>query len=203
MAELIIHIHLISKIKIRFYKKRWTSSLVIGFVFVTYIFIFLKYHHELESLVSSWQKKFPNRNCISADTALSSLVQSWNNKPSNWVGFDPCGSEWAGISCDDSRITDLLDLRFIVPFNSLLTFLFFFFQKMNEYEKSAIFSFRKLAGLSLEGQLSSAIQSLSELETLYIFYFSFELMCPLLGWNSSNPNMFKCFSTEYLLKKRF
>jgi len=52
---------------------------------------------------------------------------------------------------------------------------------MNEYEKSAIFSFRKLAGLSLEGQLSSAIQSLSELETLYIFYFSFELMCPLLG----------------------
>lgn len=64
-------------------------------------------------------------------TALSSLVQSWNNKPSNWVGFDPCGSEWAGIGCDDSRITDL-----------------------------------KLAGLSLEGQLSSAIQSLSELETL-------------------------------------
>lgn len=64
-------------------------------------------------------------------TALSSLTQSWNNRPSNWVGSDPCGSNWAGIGCDNSRITEL-----------------------------------KLLGLSLEGQLSSAIQSLSELETL-------------------------------------
>ena len=153
MAELIIHIHLISKIKIRFYKKRWTSSLVIGFVFVTYIFIFLKYHHELESLVSSWQKKFPNRNCISADTALSSLVQSWNNKPSNWVGSDPCGSNWAGIDCDDSRITELLDLRsiqicfllsifvFVKKWMNIKRVLFFFLQETTwlEFGGSAIF----------------------------------------------------------------
>ncbi|RHN72012.1 putative leucine-rich repeat domain, L domain-containing protein [Medicago truncatula] len=68
-------------------------------------------------------------------TALSSLIQSWKNKPLNWVGSDPCGSDWDGIRCSNSRITEL-----------------------------------KLPSLKLEGQLSSAIQSLSELETLDISY---------------------------------
>ncbi|GAU39573.1 hypothetical protein TSUD_384560 [Trifolium subterraneum] len=68
-------------------------------------------------------------------TAFSSLVQSWKNKPLNWVGSDPCGSVWDGIRCTNSRITEL-----------------------------------RLAGLSLEGQLSSAIQSLSELVTLDLSY---------------------------------
>ncbi|KAK2393643.1 leucine-rich repeat receptor protein kinase HPCA1 [Trifolium repens] len=67
-------------------------------------------------------------------TALSSLVQSWKNKPLNWVG-DPCGNGWDGIRCTNSRITEL-----------------------------------KLAALGLEGQLSSAIQSLSELVTLDLSY---------------------------------
>lgn len=74
---------------------------------------FLEISSWIESLVSLWQKKFPNRSCYSAVTALSSLTQSWNNRPSNWVGSDPCGSNWAGIGCDNSRITELLDLRSI------------------------------------------------------------------------------------------
>ncbi|KAJ1402116.1 Serine/threonine-protein kinase, active site [Sesbania bispinosa] len=68
-------------------------------------------------------------------SALTSLTQSWNNKPSSWVGIDPCGSNWDGIRCTNSRITEL-----------------------------------KLSGLNLEGQLSSAIQSLTELDTLDLSY---------------------------------
>ncbi|XP_058767808.1 probable leucine-rich repeat receptor-like protein kinase At5g49770 isoform X2 [Vicia villosa] len=68
-------------------------------------------------------------------TALSSLIQSWKNKPVNWVGSDPCGGDWDGIRCANSRITEL-----------------------------------KLPGLNLEGQLSSAIQPLSELDTLDLSY---------------------------------
>ncbi|TKY71779.1 leucine-rich repeat receptor protein kinase [Spatholobus suberectus] len=68
-------------------------------------------------------------------SGLNSFTQSWSNKPQNWVGTDPCGSEWDGIRCSDSRITQL-----------------------------------KLPGLNLVGQLSSAIQSLSELDTLDLSY---------------------------------
>ncbi|ONK57801.1 uncharacterized protein A4U43_C09F4230 [Asparagus officinalis] len=50
---------------------------------------------------------------ISADTdpkdavALTSLGNLWKNKPSNWVGLDPCGDSWIGIRCTDSRITSI------------------------------------------------------------------------------------------------
>ncbi|KAL5095718.1 hypothetical protein RYX36_000045 [Vicia faba] len=55
--------------------------------------------------------------------ALSSLIQSWKNKPLNWVGSDPCRSEWDGIRCANSRITELLVLGFFVSFK--LFFLYF------------------------------------------------------------------------------
>ncbi|XP_027335176.1 probable leucine-rich repeat receptor-like protein kinase At5g49770 isoform X3 [Abrus precatorius] len=66
---------------------------------------------------------------------LTSLTQSWTNKPASWVGTDPCGSSWDGIRCTNSRITQL-----------------------------------KLPGLNLGGQLSSAIQSLTELDTVDLSY---------------------------------
>ncbi|KAK7306601.1 hypothetical protein VNO77_44550 [Canavalia gladiata] len=68
-------------------------------------------------------------------SGLTSLTQSWANKPPSWVGEDPCGSGWDGIRCSSSRITQL-----------------------------------KLPGLNLVGQLSSAIQSLTELDTLDLSY---------------------------------
>ncbi|CAL0309305.1 unnamed protein product [Lupinus luteus] len=70
-----------------------------------------------------------------ADSGLQSLTQSWTNKPPNWVGKDPCGSNWDGIHCTNSRITQL-----------------------------------KLPSLNLVGHLSSAIQSLSELDTVDLSY---------------------------------
>ncbi|CAL0334429.1 unnamed protein product [Lupinus luteus] len=78
---------------------------------------------------------------VAADTSsqdfsgIQSLTQSWTNKPPNWVGRDPCGSNWDGIRCTGSRITQL-----------------------------------KLSSLNLVGQLSSAIQSLSELDTVDLSY---------------------------------
>ncbi|XP_061341541.1 leucine-rich repeat receptor protein kinase HPCA1-like [Gastrolobium bilobum] len=64
-------------------------------------------------------------------SGLVSLTQFWSNKPATWVGTDPCGSGWEGISCTNSRVTDL-----------------------------------KLSSFNLVGQLSSGIQSLSELVNL-------------------------------------
>ncbi|RYQ82541.1 hypothetical protein Ahy_B10g101129 isoform E [Arachis hypogaea] len=66
---------------------------------------------------------------------LAALTGFWTNKPPNWVGTDPCGSNWEGIRCSNSRITEL-----------------------------------KLLSMNLEGQLSSAIQQLPELDTLDLSY---------------------------------
>ncbi|KAG5548827.1 hypothetical protein RHGRI_014247 [Rhododendron griersonianum] len=44
----------------------------------------------------------------SADVlALKSLMSGWTNTPPNWVGSDPCGGSWEGISCTNSRVTSL------------------------------------------------------------------------------------------------
>ncbi|XP_059313434.1 leucine-rich repeat receptor protein kinase HPCA1-like isoform X1 [Lycium ferocissimum] len=40
-------------------------------------------------------------------TALFAIKSSWNNLPPNWEGSDPCGSSWAGIICNNSRITSI------------------------------------------------------------------------------------------------
>ncbi|KAJ4766781.1 Leucine-rich repeat protein kinase family protein [Rhynchospora pubera] len=40
--------------------------------------------------------------------ALNALASNWQNTPSNWVGFDPCGAKWVGISCNSkNRITSI------------------------------------------------------------------------------------------------
>jgi Leucine-rich repeat (LRR) protein len=38
---------------------------------------------------------------------LSSLRDGLKNTPPNWVGTDPCGSNWDGIVCTNSRVTSL------------------------------------------------------------------------------------------------
>ncbi|KAB8463988.1 hypothetical protein FH972_025282 [Carpinus fangiana] len=39
--------------------------------------------------------------------ALMALGNSWENKPSNWMGSDPCGG-WVGIGCINSRVTSII-----------------------------------------------------------------------------------------------
>ncbi|KAB5574522.1 hypothetical protein DKX38_001716 [Salix brachista] len=37
-------------------------------------------------------------------TVMSTLKDEWENTPSTWVGADPCGGKWEGISCNNSRV---------------------------------------------------------------------------------------------------
>ncbi|GKV03115.1 hypothetical protein SLEP1_g15478 [Rubroshorea leprosula] len=39
--------------------------------------------------------------------ALNSLKNSWRNLPPNWVGSDPCGDDWVGIRCTNSRVSSI------------------------------------------------------------------------------------------------
>ncbi|XP_024966866.1 probable leucine-rich repeat receptor-like protein kinase At5g49770 [Cynara cardunculus var. scolymus] len=38
---------------------------------------------------------------------LHALMDNWQNTPPNWVGSDPCGDEWVGITCTGSRVTSI------------------------------------------------------------------------------------------------
>ncbi|PWA82410.1 leucine-rich repeat protein kinase family protein [Artemisia annua] len=38
---------------------------------------------------------------------LQALKDNWQNTPPNWVGSDPCGDKWDGITCTDSRVTSM------------------------------------------------------------------------------------------------
>lgn len=40
--------------------------------------------------------------------ALNALKSSWKNLPPNWRGADPCGNDWDGISCTNTRVTSML-----------------------------------------------------------------------------------------------
>jgi hypothetical protein len=42
-----------------------------------------------------------------SDVALASLKDIWQNTPPNWVGTDPCGNQWEGIGCNNSRVTSM------------------------------------------------------------------------------------------------
>ncbi|XP_072969581.1 leucine-rich repeat receptor protein kinase HPCA1-like [Typha angustifolia] len=39
--------------------------------------------------------------------SLNALASLWKNKPSNWYGSDPCGSQWVGIRCTNSRVVSI------------------------------------------------------------------------------------------------
>ncbi|XP_011092238.1 probable leucine-rich repeat receptor-like protein kinase At5g49770 isoform X1 [Sesamum indicum] len=39
--------------------------------------------------------------------ALKSLKDEWENVPPNWDGDDPCGHNWDGISCSDTRVISI------------------------------------------------------------------------------------------------
>ncbi|XP_057824675.2 probable leucine-rich repeat receptor-like protein kinase At5g49770 isoform X2 [Cryptomeria japonica] len=39
--------------------------------------------------------------------ALRALKSEWQNTPPNWNGPDPCGTNWEGVICTDSKVTSL------------------------------------------------------------------------------------------------
>ncbi|XP_073122178.1 leucine-rich repeat receptor protein kinase HPCA1-like [Henckelia pumila] len=39
--------------------------------------------------------------------ALKALKDAWENVPANWVGADPCGDGWDGVSCTNNRIVSI------------------------------------------------------------------------------------------------
>ncbi|KAK4476788.1 hypothetical protein RD792_015948 [Penstemon davidsonii] len=39
--------------------------------------------------------------------ALQALKSSWKNLPPNWVGADPCGGGWVGLSCTNNRVVSI------------------------------------------------------------------------------------------------
>ncbi|KAJ4751366.1 Leucine-rich repeat protein kinase family protein [Rhynchospora pubera] len=39
--------------------------------------------------------------------ALNGLASQWQNAPSNWVDFDPCGSKWLGVTCKKNRVISI------------------------------------------------------------------------------------------------
>lgn len=42
-----------------------------------------------------------------AAAILKSLKDIWENEPPNWQDTDPCGSNWEGIGCTNSRVTSM------------------------------------------------------------------------------------------------
>lgn len=40
-------------------------------------------------------------------TILVSIKNQWENTPPSWLGSDPCGNNWEGIVCTDSRVTSI------------------------------------------------------------------------------------------------
>ncbi|XP_012842360.1 PREDICTED: probable leucine-rich repeat receptor-like protein kinase At5g49770 [Erythranthe guttata] len=39
--------------------------------------------------------------------ALKALKDTWTNVPPNWVGSDPCGDVWDGITCKNDRVVSI------------------------------------------------------------------------------------------------
>ncbi|XP_078152060.1 leucine-rich repeat receptor protein kinase HPCA1-like [Carex rostrata] len=39
---------------------------------------------------------------------LKKLMKQWKNVPPNWKNQDPCGDHWEGITCENSRVTQLV-----------------------------------------------------------------------------------------------
>lgn len=39
--------------------------------------------------------------------SITGVMSAWQNPPPNWVGTDPCGDDWDGIGCTNSRITSI------------------------------------------------------------------------------------------------
>ncbi|CAD6270256.1 unnamed protein product [Miscanthus lutarioriparius] len=98
------------------------------------------------------------------DTAgLNGIKDSWNKLPSNWMGTDPCGDKWIGITCTGNRVTGIRLSSF-----GLSGSLSGDIQSLSELQ-TLDFSYNK----DLGGPLPATIGSLSNLENLILVGCSF------------------------------
>ncbi|XP_015697764.1 leucine-rich repeat receptor protein kinase HPCA1-like [Oryza brachyantha] len=132
---------------------------------------------------------------ISADTdpqdtsALKGIAASWDNamsKLSDWVGNDPCGQKWPGVSCIQNRVTSIRLSSFGLS-GSL----------SGDVQSLSELQYLDLSYNNLSGPLPSTIGSLSNLESLSVVGCQFsgdipkELgQLPKLRFLSLNTNRF-------------
>uniref|UniRef100_A0ACD5XRF8 Uncharacterized protein n=1 Tax=Avena sativa TaxID=4498 RepID=A0ACD5XRF8_AVESA len=91
-------------------------------------------------------------------SGLTGIAASWNSKPSNWVGNDPCGDKWVGIICTQDRVTSIRLSSF-----GLSGSLSGDIQSLSELQYLNL-SYNK----DLGGSLPSTIGSLSNLQNLIL-----------------------------------
>ncbi|XP_037404313.1 probable leucine-rich repeat receptor-like protein kinase At5g49770 isoform X2 [Triticum dicoccoides] len=98
------------------------------------------------------------------DTAgLTGIAASWDTKPSNWDGNDPCSDKWIGIMCIQDRVTSIR-----LSSQSLSGTLSGDIQSLSELQYLDL-SYNK----DLGGSLPSSIGSLSNLQNLILVGCSF------------------------------
>ncbi|XP_059652116.1 leucine-rich repeat receptor protein kinase HPCA1-like isoform X8 [Cornus florida] len=100
--------------------------------------------------------------------ALKSLMDSWKNAPSSWIGSDPCGNDWEGIKCNNSRVTSI----FLSSMN-LIGQLSGYIQSLSELQTLDL-SYNN----GLKGSLPSSIGNLKKLSNLILAGCSFSGMIP-------------------------
>ncbi|XP_043702351.1 leucine-rich repeat receptor protein kinase HPCA1-like [Telopea speciosissima] len=120
-------------------------------------------------------------------SALYSLKLVWQNTPTNWVGSDPCGNGWVGISCSDSRVISItlssIGLKGqlsgdIQSFSELQTLDLSYNKNLTGPIPPSIGNLKKLTyltliGCSFSGQIPDTIGSLQELTFLALNSNSF------------------------------
>ncbi|KAK7263752.1 hypothetical protein RJT34_31349 [Clitoria ternatea] len=117
-------------------------------------------------------------------TALTSLTNSWQNKPLNWEGSDPCNG-WDGIKCTNSRVTSifLVDCGFSGPIP-------------DEIGSLHELVFLSLNSNNLSGRIPGGIGNLSKLNWLDIA--DNELEGPLPISTGTRPGLDMLLTTKHL-----
>lgn len=116
--------------------------------------------------------------CANPASVLQTLKVSWKNTPPSWdKSSDPCGFPWEGVQCTGARVTSLwvlycstfqivYDLHTLVIKDCNVAFLstHFWIAPLR-----SAFIYRRLSSMGLKGELSSYIEGLTELNSLWVW----------------------------------
>ncbi|XP_071694606.1 leucine-rich repeat receptor protein kinase HPCA1-like [Rutidosis leptorrhynchoides] len=118
-------------------------------------------------------------------SVLLAMKSSWQNLPPNWKGSDPCGSNWEGVNCTNSRVTNLKLDGLGVSTNDIgdipsLTMLQLLDLSNNKGIKANLptsigklknLTVLILVGCNFHGPIPDSLGSLSQLLFFYLFRF--------------------------------